>query len=118
MLGWALLVGLLVVQVWALYVAAGVAEPLFPGQDKAGHGLVFGLPAALSWALQGRWVVAALVVHALVSEPAQALLTSTRTADVWDLVADLVGIGLGVWLAERLRAKLTGEATGRGRHSE
>lgn len=114
MVGWALVVGLVVVQAWALYVAGGAAEPLVPGQDKAGHGLLFGLPAALSWALQGRWAVGALVVHALVSEPAQALLTSTRTADVWDLVANLVGIGFGVWLAARWRGT-RGKATGRER---
>jgi VanZ family protein len=43
----------------------------------------------------------ALAGYAAVSELVQAALLSTRSGDVWDLVADLVGVAAGWWLAGR-----------------
>lgn len=92
----------LVLQVYGLYApeVPGPSGP--PGSDKVAHLLGFGVPAALAWLLRARWVVVLLVVHALISEPLQGWLQASRQADVWDLVADLTGIALGVGLAALL----------------
>jgi hypothetical protein len=46
------------------------------------------------------WLVAALFAeNAALSEVAQLALLPERSGDVWDVVADLVGIGVGLWLA-------------------
>jgi hypothetical protein len=45
------------------------------------------------------------VLHAAVSEPLQGALTTTRVADPWDFVADLVGIVLGVVVAMGIRRR-------------
>lgn len=105
-LGWLLLLTLLAAQVWGLYLLTpGAGEPYFQGQDKVAHALLFGVPTALAFLLGARLVVLGILLHAVVSEPLQGLLTTTRTADVWDLVADLVGIGLAVALVLVLRAR-------------
>lgn len=105
-LAWALLLALLAAQVWGLYLLVpGPGEPLLDGQDKVAHAVLFGVPTGLALLLRARLVVVAIVVHALVSEPLQAWLTATRAADVWDLVADLVGIAVAVGLVLVLRAR-------------
>lgn len=110
-LGWVVLVALLAGQVWSLYLLVpGPGEPLFSGQDKVGHAVLFGAPAALALLLGARWVVVGVVLHALVSEPLQALLTTTRTPDGWDLVADLVGIALAAGAVAAIRARRTAPA--------
>jgi VanZ family protein len=54
-------------------------------------------------------LLAALAGYAAVSELAQARLLSTRSGDVGDLVADLVGVAAGWWLAGRaVRDRPTG----------
>lgn len=108
---WLLLVVLLVAQVWALYLLVpGVGEPLVPGQDKVGHAVIFGLPFALALLLRAWPVTLGLFVHAVVSEPLQGLLTASRIADPWDLVADLIGMVLAT-LAVRLIVKRRDHAT-------
>ena len=103
MLGWVLLLTLLLTQVWALYLLVpGEGEPFFPGQDKVGHVLLFGAPFAVALLLRARVVAVLIVAHALASEPLQGLLTATRMVDVWDLVADLVGIALALILTRAL----------------
>lgn len=97
MLLWLVMIVLLLVQVVSLYAETpGAGEPLVPGQDKIGHVFLFGIPFAMALVLRSRPVAVGILAHALVSEPLQGLLTTTRTVDVWDLVADLVGIGLAV----------------------
>ncbi|WP_153393499.1 VanZ family protein [Ornithinicoccus halotolerans] len=87
---------MLLVQLYGLYgpVVEGPGGPL--SLDKLGHVLMFGVAAAVAAALRSRAALTVVVLHALVSEPLQAVLTSTRQADVLDLAADLVGIVLGV----------------------
>lgn len=101
-LGWLLLLALFAGQIWVLYVMVpGPGEPLFPGQDKVGHALLFAVPFGLALLLRSRLAVLGVIGHALLSEPLQALFTSTRVPDPWDLVANLVGIALAltlVWL--------------------
>ncbi|USQ75237.1 VanZ family protein [Ornithinimicrobium cryptoxanthini] len=111
---WAVLLILFLAQVWILYaVTPGEGEPFVSGQDKIGHLLLFGIPFAVALVLRSRPAALGILAHAVVSEPLQGLLTTTRTVDVWDLVADLVGIGLaavGVWWVRRRRARHSAEA--------
>ena len=109
MLLWLVMIVLLLVQVVSLYAETpGAGEPLVPGQDKFGHVFLFGIPFAVALVLRSRPVSLGILAHAVVSEPLQGLLTTTRTVDVWDLIADLVGIGLavaGVWWVRRRQAR-------------
>lgn len=118
MLLWLVMIVLLLVQAVALYAETpGAGEPLVPGQDKVGHVFLFGIPFAVALVLRSRPVALGILAHALVSEPLQGLLTTTRTVDVWDLVADLVGIGLavaGVWWVRRWWADRSAEAAPSG----
>lgn len=99
LLGWGLFAALLVAQVCLLYRETGAGDPYFPYDDKVGHLLVFGAPAGLAVLLRRPWAAGIVLAHALVSEPLQGWLTAARVADPWDLVADLVGIGLGMTIA-------------------
>ena len=72
-----------------------------PGVDKLVHGLLF-----LALALTGRWagigrslLGPALVGYAVVSELVQGLTPLERSASVGDLLADVVGVlvGLALW---------------------
>lgn len=92
-------------QVWGLYTPVVPGPAGVPGLDKIGHALLFGIPAALAWALRAPWVVLLLVGHALVSEPLQHHLVPGRMMDPWDAVADLVGIALGVALVRAWRQR-------------
>ncbi|MGL5860372.1 MAG: VanZ family protein [Phycicoccus sp.] len=90
-----------VVQLLVLYLPRGVAPPSsLPGADKVVHAAVFLLPVllALLAGLNARVVVASFAVHAVLSEVVQASLLPARSGDVWDVVADLVGVLCG-WLA-------------------
>jgi len=113
--GYVALVLMGALQIWALYliVPTGGPDPL--QRDKLVHVVMFAVPAALAAALRLRWVVLVLVLHALLSEPAQALFTRQRTADVWDTVADGVGIVIGVALARRVRGGKDRQLAGSGR---
>lgn len=92
---WLLLLALLAGQLWGLYLLVpGEGEPLLPAQDKVAHALLFGMPFGLALWLGTRPVAVLVLAHAVVSEPLQGLLTTTRVADGWDLLADLVGIGV------------------------
>jgi VanZ family protein len=73
------------------------------GADKVVHALLFGaLAATARWRFGGRaGVLAAVVAYAAGSELVQALLLSTRSGDVWDLVADALGALAGWLLAGR-----------------
>lgn len=97
-LAWLALAGFAVLQVWGLYLMVpGEGEPRFPpGTDKVVHGALFAGPALLAVWLRRPWLVVLLVAHALVAEPLQGLLTTTRTPEVLDVVANLTGVALGV----------------------
>lgn len=110
-LGWLLLLTLLLAQVWGLYLLVpSEGEPFFVGQDKVAHALLFGVPFALALLL-GAWPVSlGILLHAVLSEPLQGLLTSTRTPDAWDTLADLVGIALAGALVMLVRRRGEGSA--------
>lgn len=103
-LAWGALAGFAVLQVWGLYLMVpGEGEPTFPpGTDKVVHAALFAVPVFLALWLRRPWVVLLLVAHALVAEPLQGLLTTTRSPEVLDLVANLVGVLLGVVAARAL----------------
>ena len=76
--------------------AAGV-----PGVDKLVHLATF---AALTWTglragLGARWWLPVLGLHAVTSEVVQAMVLPRRSGDLLDVVADLVGVLVGVLLA-------------------
>ena len=99
---WALLGMALALQAVALYSPGSSGPPLItiPHIDKVVHGALFAVPAYLirrltvSW-----WPVVALAAHAVVSELIQGAWLPNRAGDPFDLLADGVGIGLGVWAA-------------------
>ncbi|MBW8171671.1 VanZ family protein [Ornithinimicrobium sp. Arc0846-15] len=94
---------LLLLQVQLLYLASGTGPPPFAHADKIVHFLMFALPAVVAAVVRSRVMIAVLVVHALISEPAQRVLTSGRQMDAWDAVVDLLGVALGVAVIALIR---------------
>lgn len=98
---WALVLVLLV-HLLALYLPGSPeAGPVgIPHADKLVHVLLFAAPTYLVRRLTSAWwPVALIALHAPVSELIQYWLIPYRSGDPLDLVADAVGIGLGVWVA-------------------
>ncbi|HET9946184.1 MAG TPA: VanZ family protein [Actinomycetes bacterium] len=98
----ALLAVTVAVQLAVLYWPRAAGEGL-PYVDKLVHAAVFG---AVAWAgrragVPHRVLVPLLVVQAVVSEVVQDRLLPGRSGDPADVVADLVGTGLGLLLAHR-----------------
>ena len=93
----------LVVHLAAIYwPRVDVVGPV-PWTDKVVHVLLFGVPTVLLLLarpsrVHPALVVGALAVHAPVSELLQHLVLPHRSGDVWDAVADLGGVVLGVTL--------------------
>jgi VanZ family protein len=93
-----------------LFAPASEVPVAPPGVDKVVHVAVF-----LALALTGRWagvrpgvLGALLVAYGAVSEVVQAVTPLERSGSVYDLVADAVGValGLGAWaLGERSRRR-------------
>lgn len=75
--------------------------------DKVVHVLLFGVPTAVGLlaGLRPAWVVGLIALHAPVSELVQHYLLPHRSGDVWDAVADLSGVVLGVTLVVVGRAR-------------
>jgi VanZ family protein len=90
---------LLAAHLLALYWPRVDLAGMPPDSDKLGHALLFGLPAlAALLTLARRWAgvaVGALTVHAPVSEWLQAAVLPSRSGDLRDAVADLVGVLAG-----------------------
>ena len=106
---WVLLVVAVVVQLVVLYLPSGGGQQPFPGSDKVVHVLVFLVPVlvALLAGLRPAIVVGVFAVHAVVSETVQALFLPARSGDPADVLADLIGVTLGV-VAWRLAAGVVG----------
>ncbi len=91
-------------------LALAPSEPEPPnllGVDKLKHAgafLLLTLVARAAWPMAARWSLAVgLAGFGLVIEIAQALSGWGRTASIADLVADLVGVGLGFALLACIR---------------
>lgn len=103
----------LLVQVLALYLPQSPGPPPpFPHSDKVVHALLFAAPVLVAGLGRlSRWWLVILVcaVHAPVSEAVQHLAVPGRSGDLWDLVADLLGLCLGwagvAWVRRRPRRR-------------
>ena len=91
----------LLLSLYVLFTPRAGGESLFPYADKVVHFVLFALLAATTrWRFgTGLWAV---VAYAVLSEVVQGLLLSTRSGDAYDVVADLLGAGLGWLVAARL----------------
>lgn len=79
--------------------------PLPPHGDKVFHAASFALATAFALLARLPWmpVILFMLGHAIASELIQGLFMETRSGDVADAVADIIGIGFGAlaarWLA-------------------
>jgi VanZ family protein len=101
-------------QLWGLYRVSGPPQPSwFPFADKVQHTIGFALPVLLilltvAWRGRFGWqwpmprtsvlLVAIFAAHGIVSEVIQHLWYRYRTGDLLDVLADWVGIALGLLL--------------------
>lgn len=85
------------VQCYALYWPSPPTVDTGLPLDKAVHLLLFGGVALIGVlaGVQRGLLVGALLVQAVVSELVQGTMAG-RSADGWDLLLDVIGIGLGV----------------------
>lgn len=88
----------LLLQLAVLYAPSTPGDPGIPGLDKLVHAIVFLLPALLGVlaGLRPLWLGAALAAHAVVSEVVQQLALPERSGEVWDAVADVAGVAIGL----------------------
>ena len=87
----------LAIQLIALYSPEGLGGPQITGLDKVVHISIFAAPAlvALLAGISAPWALGILAVHAPVSELIQHFALSHRSGDVFDALADFVGVALG-----------------------
>jgi len=93
----------LVVHLVALYTPkAAVPSPVL-GTDKLAHMALFGvvLWTGVRAGLRQRPLLVTLAINAVASEVVQALWLAKRSGDVWDTVADLIGLALALLLLRR-----------------
>ena len=101
---------MLVVSLYMLFWPdPGGPDTELPGADKVVHALVF---LALAGTARLRFggapaLLVAVLGYAAVSELVQAFLLADRSGDVVDVVADLVGAGMG-WAAVAARLRRRG----------
>lgn len=79
----------------------------FPGADKVVHAVLFALLAAttrLRFGSAARLLVA-VAAYGVASEVVQGLSLETRSGDPFDVLADVVGAGLGWLAAGRYRSR-------------
>ena len=105
--GLAVAFGALVLALCTLPGSADPPAPLFPGIDKIEHAVAFAVFAVL-WRRAGLSAVATALWGAAFGvfiEVWQHVLPIYRTADAYDVAADLVGLalGLGAWAWIRAR---------------
>lgn len=99
----------LAVQVYVLYLyVPGAPDTLtIPHADKVVHAAIFAVPAMVG-VLSGLrpWLVALfLIAHAPVSELVQHLWIAGRSGEPWDVVADWLGVALGLVVAVAVRRR-------------
>lgn len=103
----ALLALAVLVQLVVLYLPSPPSTGAPEGLDKLVHAAVFFAPALLGVlaGLRPLWLGLVLAAHAVVSELVQHGLLPARSGDVWDAVADVVGVGLGIGLGLLIRRR-------------
>jgi VanZ family protein len=110
-------------QLYGLYRPGGPPQPeWFPAADKLAHLLGFAIPVllvlcALTWYGGRRWrtglVLGLFALHGVVSEIVQARLYANRSGDVFDVLADWLGIALGAGLFLAVRPAVVRRSIGR-----
>lgn len=91
----------LALQLVAVYLPGNpVVVPAATNLDKLVHAALFALPVYFFGRLTRRvgLIAGVFAVHAVASELIQGTFLPNREGDVWDVVADLVGIVLAVLL--------------------
>lgn len=113
-LRWVLFAAAVLVNLVVLYLPRAPSTGDLPHVDKLVHVAVFAavLVTGVGAGLARRWLAAVLAVHAVTSELVQHFLLAHRSGDPLDVLADLVGVGLGL-----LRALWVRERSGQGRRS-
>lgn len=117
---WRAALGLLVVvHLVVLYAPDAGGAPPFPGADKVVHVATFASVAlaGLGAGIAARWWVSVVAAHAVVSELVQHWLLPHRSGDPADVVADLLGVAVGVLAARLLGRASWGGDRGRGGES-
>jgi hypothetical protein len=84
-------------QLIALYSPHTPAGPQIAGLDKVVHICIFAGPAlaALMAGISAPWALGILAMHGPLSELVQHFALPHRSGDVFDAMADLLGVGLG-----------------------
>lgn len=105
---WAAFVLAIAVQLVVLYWPSPPGGPGIPSLDRLVHVTVFLMPALLGVVagIRPLWLGIALVAHAVASELVQQFALAERSGDIWDAVADLVGVAIGLRLGVVLRRRL------------
>ncbi|MCI0921839.1 VanZ family protein [Sphingobacterium rhinopitheci] len=107
---WAILWGAIICLFLLLPSNSYNSIPMFPGIDKMVHlGIFFVQATLLYWEASmksnrtaNKWIIILKVipttaVFAVMTELAQMYLTNTRSADPWDVFADIVGVGMATF---------------------
>ena len=95
-----------------LFKEGGSSAPPFPHFDKVGH---FGLFFGQAWLcakifiqenreIPYKGILLAVLLFAIGSELAQALLTATRQGSIADGIADMAGTATALWFVEKVKA--------------
>lgn len=112
-----LLCAVIVGHLLALYLPGSPEPSSFdvPGLDKIVHVALFAVPAYLIKGLtSASWPLWLLIAHAPISELVQWRVVPYRSGDPLDLLADLVGVALGWWLASVATGNSGGDAAESG----
>jgi VanZ family protein len=117
---WALTAAFIAVTLWFSFVAPPPGADLFTGADRVGHAIAY-FTTTLSFLFAavwrpgrgigrfphlGRWFPLAAIVGGALIEIAQEI-TTTRTAEVYDVVAEAIGTGAAVAVHALIRRRMT-----------
>ncbi|TWD82336.1 VanZ family protein [Kribbella amoyensis] len=99
-----------VVQLYGLYAPTQPGPPGIPYLDKVSHCVIFAAVAYLGLRarIPARWLLGALVAHAVVSELIQGYLLPSRSGDPFDALADVLGVAIGAWFGFRALRRAPG----------
>ncbi|WP_078344292.1 VanZ family protein [Mycobacteroides chelonae] len=102
---WLTLVCALAIACLLLFTPGSAVPSGPPGADKVVHFLIFGMLAASSrFARIGeRFTLAWVLAFAACSEVIQALWVPRRDGSLLDVLADAVGMLMGLWLWQKIR---------------
>ncbi len=93
-----------------LFIPESGVPPAIPGTDKVIHLTLFAAltTTGLLAGSRRRWLLPAVLAYAVASEFIQAIGVIGRTSSVADVLADAIGVALGVGLVGWLRRRRAG----------